>query len=73
MTDGQIAFSRKQMVDLGLVHSGDALTQGIGVIDPQRVRDFYEKMVSAGLYKKGEIDPNAAFTVEFVNKGTRRD
>lgn len=69
MTDGQIAFSRKQMVDLGLVDSGEAANQGIGAISVDRVVGFHDDMVKTGMYKSGEIDPRAAVTTKFVNKG----
>lgn len=69
MTDGLIKFSRRKMSELELLRSGEAKTQGIGAIDVERVKAFYAKMVAAGMYKDGEIDPAAAVTTEFVNKG----
>lgn len=69
MTDGQISYSLKEMRSRGLVDSGDALEQGIGAIDPERVKSFFHKMVEAGVYQPGEIDPTHAFTTQFVNKG----
>jgi NitT/TauT family transport system substrate-binding protein len=52
-----------------LLRTGEAKKLGIGAIDVERVKSFYAKMVAAGMYKDGEIDPAAAVTVEFVNKG----
>lgn len=69
MTDRQIAFSLKQMRERGLVDSGDALTKGVGAIDPNRVREFHTAMVDAGLYKRGDLNPADAFTTRFVNQG----
>lgn len=69
MTDGQIAFSRQQMVDLGLVDGGDAEKLGIGAMNADRVVGFYDDMVKAGMFKAGEIDPRATVTTEFVNQG----
>jgi NitT/TauT family transport system substrate-binding protein len=69
MTDGQIAFSRAKMREWGLVDSGDAVEDGIGAMDVERVREFYEAMVAAGMYAEGDLDPTAAVTLEFVNKG----
>jgi len=69
MTDGQIAFSLAEMRRRGLVDSGDARKQGIGAIRPERVESFFGKMVDAGLYKQGELDPTRAYTTRFVNKG----
>jgi len=54
---------------LGIVDSGDSLARGIGAMDPARIRDFYDKMVKAGLYKAGEVDLSQVATTEFVNKG----
>ena len=36
---------------------------------PERVRDFLDKMVRAGLYRPGEVDPARAVTTRFVNRG----
>jgi NitT/TauT family transport system substrate-binding protein len=55
---------------LGIVDSGDSLSRGIGAIDPARIRDFYDKMVKAGLYKAGEVDLSQVATTQFINKGT---
>jgi NitT/TauT family transport system substrate-binding protein len=49
MTDDQIAFSIAKLKEYGLVDSGDALTKGIGAMTDERVKDFYEKMVKAGV------------------------
>jgi NitT/TauT family transport system substrate-binding protein len=69
MTDAMIAQSVQLMKDLGVVDSGDSLTLGIGAMKPERVKDFYEKMVRAGLYKPGEVDLNKVITLQFVNQG----
>jgi len=37
------------------------------------VKDFYDKMVKAGLYKPGEIDLSKVVTTQFVNKGVGVD
>ena len=69
MTDGQITYSRQAMHELGLVDSGEAEKLGIGAMNPGRVREFYAKMVAAGMYQTGEIDPARAIDVRFVNQG----
>jgi len=69
MSDANIAGSIVLMKQMGIVDSGDAQTQGIGAMSEARVKDFFEKMVKAGLYKAGEIDPAQAITTQFVNKG----
>jgi NitT/TauT family transport system substrate-binding protein len=58
-----------KLKELGIVDSGDALTRGIGAIDPARVKDFHDKMVAAGLVKAGEVDLSKVYTTEFVNRG----
>lgn len=69
MTDQQLNYSRRQMLERGIVDSGAAESEGIGALDPQRIRGFLEKMVAAGLYEPGEIDPAKGYTTRFVNQG----
>ena len=57
------------MKSLGIVDSGDSLSLGIGAMKPERIRDFYDKMVRAGLYKPGEVDLSKVATFQFVNHG----
>ncbi len=61
------------MTKMGIVDSGDSLTQGIGAMSEARVKDFYDKMVKAGLYKPGEVDLSKVVTTQFVNKGVGLD
>jgi NitT/TauT family transport system substrate-binding protein len=56
------------MKQQGIVDSGEALTQGIGTMNPARIRDFYQQMVKAGLYRAGEVDLSRVATTQFVNK-----
>jgi NitT/TauT family transport system substrate-binding protein len=72
MTDEQIAFSIAEIKKHGIVDSGDTLTKGIGAMTDQRWKDFYDKMVKAGVVKAG-IDYKKAYTLEFVNKGVGLD
>jgi len=46
---------------------------GIGAMTPERIKDFYAKMVHAGLYKAGEVDLSQVATMQFVNKGVGVD
>ena len=69
MTDELIGKSIQLMKDLGIVDSGDAATLGVGAMKPQRVQDFHDKMVKAGLYKPGEVDLSKVAVYDFVNKG----
>lgn len=73
MSEEYIEASVKLMRDLGIVDSGDALTRGIGAMDEERIRSFYDKMVKAGLYKPGQVDLGKVATTQFVNKGVGLD
>ncbi len=61
------------MKSLGIVDSGEAASKGIGAMNPARVKDFYDQMVKAGLYKAGEVDLAQVATYQFVNKGVGQD
>jgi NitT/TauT family transport system substrate-binding protein len=69
MTADTLDKSLALMKRLGIVDSGDAQTLGIGAMKPERVKDFYEKMVRAGLYKPGDVDLARVVTTQFVNRG----
>jgi NitT/TauT family transport system substrate-binding protein len=73
MSPDLIAQSIALMKELGIVDSGDAKTLGIGAIQPERIKDFYDKMVRAGLYKAGEVDLSKVATTQFVNHGVGVD
>lgn len=72
MTDEQIAFGIAKMKEAGIVDSGDALTAGIGVMTDAKVKDFFDKMVDAGVVS-AEVDYAASFTTAFVGKGVGMD
>ena len=67
-TDAGIAGSIELMKKLGIVDSGEALQNGIGAMSAARIKDFYDKMVKAGLYKAGDVDLAKVATTQFVNK-----
>ena len=69
MTQAEMEASVALMKSQGIVESGEALKNGIGAMNPARVKDFYEQMVKAGLYKAGEVDLSKVATYQFVNKG----
>jgi NitT/TauT family transport system substrate-binding protein len=68
MTDEQIDFGIKKMLEAGIVDSGDAETLGIGVITDAKVKDFFDKMAEAGVIDAG-IDYKASYTTAFVGQG----
>jgi NitT/TauT family transport system substrate-binding protein len=72
MTDDQIAFSIQKMKDYGIVDSGDTLTKGIGAMNDEKVKDFYDKMVKAGV-EPANLDYKKVYTLQFVNKGVGLD
>ncbi len=72
MTDDQIAFSIGKMKEYGLVDSGDTLTLGIGAMTDARIKDFYDKMVKAGV-EPADLDYKKIYTLQFVNKAVGLD
>ena len=68
MTEAEMEASVALMKEQGIVDSGEALANGIGAMNAARVKDFYEQMVKAGLYKPGEVDLSKVATMQFVNK-----
>jgi NitT/TauT family transport system substrate-binding protein len=67
MTDDLIAHSVAKMREYGIVDSGDALTQGVGVITEARVKSFFGKMVKAGVVKD-DVDWSKAIDTRFIGK-----
>jgi len=52
----------------GIVDSGEAIERGIGAMSGDRIRDFYDNMVRAGLYKPAEVDLGKVADPRFVNR-----
>lgn len=72
MTQDKIDYAIEKMLSEGIVDSGDAETMGIGVITDEKVKDFYDKMVTAGVIGD-DLDWQAAYTTEFVGNGVGMD
>jgi NitT/TauT family transport system substrate-binding protein len=72
MSDEAIAYAIAKMKEAGIVDSGDTETLGIGVMTEAKVKDFFDKMVVAGVVS-GDIDHTKAFTTAFVGKGVGMD
>ena len=72
MTDEQIAFSIAKLKEYGIVDSGDSFKLGIGAMTDARVKDFFDKMVQAGVVK-ADTDYKKAYTLSFINKGVGVD
>jgi NitT/TauT family transport system substrate-binding protein len=73
MTEAEIEASVALMKQQGIVDSGEAKGNGIGAMSNARIKDFYEQMVKAGLYKAGEVDLSKVATLQFVNKQVGQD
>jgi NitT/TauT family transport system substrate-binding protein len=69
MSDEQIAYGLQKLKEYGVIVSGDAEKQGIGVMTLERWQSFFDKMVKAGVYAPS-VKYQDAFTLQFVNKGT---
>jgi NitT/TauT family transport system substrate-binding protein len=67
MTDDLLAYSVAKMKEYGIVDSGDTLSMGIGAMTDQRMADFFQKMVRAGVVKP-TVDYRQSYTLQFVNK-----
>jgi NitT/TauT family transport system substrate-binding protein len=72
MTDDQIAYGIAKMKEYGIVVSGDAEANGIGCMTDARWNDFYQQLVSVGLFEAG-IDVKQAYTTELVCQGLGKD
>ena len=72
MTDEQIAFSIAKLKEYGIVDSGDSLERGIGAMTDAKMKDFFDKMVKAGLFK-ADLDYRKSYTLQFVNKGVGKE
>jgi NitT/TauT family transport system substrate-binding protein len=72
MTDEALADSVARMKEYGIVDSGDTAQLGLGAMTDARMKDFFDKMVRAGVTKPN-IDYRKAYTTRFVNKGIGLD
>jgi len=73
MTEAEMEASVALMKSQGIVDSGEAASNGIGAMNAERIKDFYDQMVKAGLYKAGEVDLAQVATLQFVNKKAGQD
>jgi len=67
MTDEAMAYSVAKMKEFGVVDSGDARSLGIGAMTDARMKDFFDKMVRAGV-TPADLDYRKSYTLQFVNK-----
>ncbi|MEM6381387.1 MAG: ABC transporter substrate-binding protein [Pseudomonadota bacterium] len=71
-TDDKIEFAISQMLEYGVLLSGDAETLGIGAITEEKAGAFFESMVGAGVLD-GDLDWQLAFDTQFINQGLGLD
>ncbi|WP_328187255.1 ABC transporter substrate-binding protein [Marinobacter sp. OP 3.4] len=64
-TPEQLAHSLREMDERGIVLSGDALTDGIGIMTDERWQAIHEQLVGLGLVDDS-VDPTQGYTTEFV-------
>ncbi|WP_460275272.1 ABC transporter substrate-binding protein [Celeribacter sp. ULVN23_4] len=72
MTQDKIDYAIEKMKSEGIVDSGDALELGIGAMTDEKIKDFYDKMVDAGVIEAG-LDYSAAYTLDFTNEKVGMD
>ena len=72
LTDDQIAYGFASLKDNGIIDSGETLKHGIGAMTDDRVKDFFDKMVKAGVVP-ADLDYKKSYTLDFVNKGVGVD
>jgi NitT/TauT family transport system substrate-binding protein len=65
MTDEQIAFAIEKLKETKALDGGDAVSQGIGVITPERYKKIYDFLVAEGLLDP-KIDWQKGFDARFV-------
>lgn len=73
LTAEKLDKEMEQVKKLGLIDSGAALEKGIGSVDMERVKAFYELAVNAGILEKDSLDVTKAATDQFTNKGVGLD
>jgi NitT/TauT family transport system substrate-binding protein len=66
MTDDLIAHGIAKMKQYGIVDSGDALEEGIGALNPERIARFLRIMADAGIYPE-DMGWRRGFDFAFVN------
>ena len=70
MEDDQIAYGTQKLKDYGLLISGDATKQGIGVMTEERWKTLYDNLVKLKIFKP-DTKYQDAFTLKFVNRANK--
>lgn len=64
-TPAQLAHSLREMDERGILLSGDALADGIGIMTRERWQSIYEQLVNLDLLDDS-VNPTDGYTTEFV-------
>ncbi len=67
ITDEEIAYATDKMKQYGVIDSGDTKALGIGAMTDAQQKDFFDKMVKAGVVA-ADLDYKQAYTLQFVDK-----
>jgi NitT/TauT family transport system substrate-binding protein len=67
MTDELLTYGRDILKQYGLVDSGDAALNGIGMMTKSRWKAFFDVMAADNVFPI-ELDYTKAYTLEFVGK-----
>jgi NitT/TauT family transport system substrate-binding protein len=67
-TEALYHFKIKEMRDRGMIMGGDAAKLGIGAMTDSRWKEFFDTMVTAGVYP-ATLDYRQAYTLAFTNHG----
>ncbi len=67
MSDDLLAFGRAKLIENGMITSGDAAKDGIGMMTDVRWKAFFDVMAADGLYPR-DMDFRRAYTAAFVGK-----
>lgn len=68
----QLAHSLREMDERGILLSGEALTQGIGIMTDERWQDIHTQLVSLDLIDES-VDVTRGYTTEFVGTEAIKD
>jgi NitT/TauT family transport system substrate-binding protein len=66
MTDDKIEIGIRLLNEQGIVFSGDASRQGVGVVTDERMKKTYDMMVSMKLLDPSKVDLRRTYTTQFV-------
>lgn len=64
----RLAWENEALRSLGIVDSGETLSLGIGAMNADRIKAFYDLCVGAGVIEAGSVDLAAVADFSYVNK-----